>query len=102
VLIQAQADLDAAMTRLRESLKKHPDYAAALAEKQAATAATEALRARGEGSPDQLLPAARRGLEASQHVTAIEREAAARDPDVVAARARMTAAIAAHATALAK
>ena len=84
------------MERMRDSLKKNPDYVAAVNDKQAAGAQVAALRAKGEDSPDQIMPLAQRGLEAGQQIAQIERAAIAKDPDVVSAKAHLAAAIAAH------
>jgi hypothetical protein len=91
---QATAELDAAMQRLRDTLRKDPDYKAAVSDKQAAQSEVAALRAKGED--DQILTVAQRGLEAGQRIAQIEREAIAKDPDVISARAHLAAAVAAH------
>jgi hypothetical protein len=95
-VVQAKADLDAAMGRVRESVRANPDCRAALQDKEGAEAEVSALRAKGEDNPDQILPIAHRGLEAGQKIAQIERDAAARDPEVIAAKARLAAAIRAH------
>lgn len=96
-LTQARAALDAAIGRLKETLKSNPAYTAALNDKQAAQDEVSALRAKGDDG--QVLAVAQRGLEASQRISQIEREAIARDADVIAARARFAAALAAHSAA---
>jgi hypothetical protein len=95
-VVQARAELDAAMGRLRDSLRKDPDYTAALNDKQAAQAQVTALHASGDASPEQVLPLAQRGLADGQRIAQIEREAIAKDADVIAARAHLAAAMAAH------
>jgi hypothetical protein len=82
------------MGRLRESLKKDAGYKAALNDKQSAQAQVVALRAAGQD--DQILPIAQHGLEAGQRIAQIERDAIAKDPDVISARAHLAAAVAAH------
>jgi len=82
------------MERMRDTLRKDPDYKAAVSDKQAAQDQVAALRAKGDD--DQILPVARRGLEAGQRIAQIEREAAAKDPDVISARAHLAAAVVAH------
>lgn len=95
-LVQARADLDAAIARMKDSLRKDPDYLAALNDKQASQTQIAALRSKGDDSPEQILPLAQRGLEAGQQIARIERDASAKDPDVVSARANLAAAITAH------
>jgi hypothetical protein len=93
-LTQAEADLDAARQRVRESLAARPDYQAALVQKTAAEERIDALRSSGESNYEKLLPAAQAALEARQQVTQIESGVMANDPQVAEARIRLEAAVA--------
>jgi len=93
-LTQAQADLDAAQQRVRDSLAGRPDYREAWAGKTAAEERIDVLHARGESDYSKLLPAAQAALEARQQVTQIENKAMANDPQMTEARTRLEAAVA--------
>ena len=96
-LAAATAELDAAMDELRGKLKDRPDYQAALKEKTAARADAQALHEKSDINPTaDTLAIAQRGLDASKKLAEIEREAAEKDDRVIAARARLDAARAAH------
>jgi len=93
----ATAALDDAVAAVKRSLKSNSDYMAAMSAKQAAKEEAAAYREKGDGAvPGDLVSIAQRGLDAGTKMTAIEREAMAKDPNVVAARARLDAAIKAH------
>ena len=75
------------MAQVRTSLAANPDYAAALAAKQAARDDAIAFHEKGENpAVGDISVIAQRGLEAGQRVTAIEREAMAKDSKVTAAQ----------------
>jgi hypothetical protein len=97
-LIQAQTDLNTAMDAFREKLlKTNPDYQAAVADKKAAQAESASVHANENSTPEQIVAAATKVLEASSRVTKIERDAAANDPTVQDAQSKYKTALAAHA-----
>ena len=87
------------MENLRATLKDRPDYAAALAEKEKATQDAAAFHEQGDTGAGDISTIALRRLEASKTLSQIDREAAARDPDVVKAKARLNAALQAQGSA---
>jgi len=95
-IVAATAALDDAVAQVKKSLKSNSGYMAALAAKQEAKDEATAYREKGDGVPGDIVSIAQKGLEAGKKITAIEREAMAKDPTVVAARARLADAIKAH------
>ena len=99
-LAKAQADVDAAAARVRQSLKDNADYTSAVTEKKAAEAQADAVRAglgdagNSRGDLAEMFPIAQRGLEAGRKVRQIEAEAMAADPQLTQAKARVQALIA--------
>ena len=97
-IVQATADVNAAMDKLRdELLKSNTDYQAAVAEKKAAQAESATVHAREDSTQEQIVAAATRVLEASRKVVQIERDAAVTNQGVQDAQSKLKTAIAAHA-----
>jgi len=94
-LNQAAAGVAAANDRVARSLNSQPQYRAAMAEKQEAEQLAASLHERG-ASVEEVWPVALHDLQASQTITRIRNEALAGEPDVLEARARLQAAVAAR------
>jgi hypothetical protein len=93
---KATTELNAAIDQLREELLKNdPAYKAASDDKKASQAEVSALRSKEDPNPDAILAAAKRGLEASKRMTAIEKAAMAKDKAVVDAQAHLKSLLAA-------
>jgi hypothetical protein len=95
-LAAATAEYNAAVDHLKETLKDNPAYKAAVEEKRVARLEAAAMHEKSDVQPVDALKAAQRGLDASKRISEIEKAAMAKDDRVVAARARLDAALAAH------
>jgi hypothetical protein len=88
-LVETLAEMDADSARVERLLEARADYQQALADKQQARNAVDALSAAGDVSITDIMPAARRALDAANKVTQMQIAALKSDPAYQQTRNRL-------------